>query len=400
MKKLKILIFIILFLSLFYGIPIPVNSNNNKLSDPETKDWTFMVYLDADNNLERDGIGDINEMEMEGSDSNINVIVQIDRISGYDASNGDWTGAKRYNIIKDYDSNVITSPVVQDLGEVNMGSAITLQNFIQWSKSNYPAENYALILWDHGSGIMYGDDLGGVCWDDSNGSDYLTVLEISSVLSNPIYSVDLIGFDACLMGSVEVHYQLKDYVDVIIGSEEIGPAGGYPYDYILNFLRSAPLATPYQLGQQIVVFYYESYPSYSYITQAAIKSLTANFIRSLDNFINDLDDIAISQKNNVQMAREASQEFDVNSYIDLYDFANEIQKHCSGPVDSSAQNVMNYISNIVIEEMHSISRPDAHGLSIYFPNNYLGYSKIYELHAFTSDLGWDEFLLKYYTGQD
>ena len=357
-----------------------------------------MVYMDADNSLEYAGLEDINEMEMEGSDSNINVIIQIDRIPGYDSSNGDWTGAKRYYAIKDSDSSIISSPVVQDLGEVNMGSAITLQNFIQWSKSNYPAENYALILWDHGSGIMFGNDLGGICWDDSNGNDYLTVPELSSVLSNPLYSVDLIGFDACLMGGVEIHYQLKDNVDVIVGSEEITPLEGYPYDFILNFLRSDPLATPQQLGQQIVVLYDYSLPSYSYITQAAIKPLTADFINGLDNFINDLDDIAISQQNNIQIARQSSQEFDESSYIDLYDFANEIQKHCSGPVDSSAQYIMNYISNIVIEEKHSNSRTGAHGLSIYFPNNYIGYSKIYELHAFASDLGWDEFLLKYYTG--
>ena len=387
-------------MSLFYVIPIPVNSNSFNTSNLETsKDWTFMVYMDADNSLEYAGLEDINEMEMEGSDSNINVIIQIDRIPGYDSSNGDWTGAKRYYAIKDSDSSIISSPVVQDLGEVNMGSAITLQNFIQWSKSNYPAENYALILWDHGSGIMFGNDLGGICWDDSNGNDYLTVPELSSVLSNPLYSVDLIGFDACLMGGVEIHYQLKDNVDVIVGSEEITPLEGYPYDFILNFLRSDPLATPQQLGQQIVVLYDYSLPSYSYTTQAAIKPLTADFINGLDNFINDLDDIAISQQNNIQIARQASQEFDVNSYIDLYDFANEIQKHCSGPVDSSAQYIMNFISNIVIEEKHSNFRTGAHGLSIYFPNNYIGYSTIYELHAFATDLGWDEFLLKYYTGQ-
>ena len=86
----------------------------------------LIFYLDADSDLENPGIEDINEMEMEGSDSNINVIVQIDRIPGFDDSEGDWTGAKRYYIIKDYDSNRIGSRAIQDLGEVNMGSVSTL----------------------------------------------------------------------------------------------------------------------------------------------------------------------------------------------------------------------------------------------------------------------------------
>ena len=102
----------------------------------------LIFYLDADCDLEKAGIEDINEMEMEGSDSNINLIVQIYRIPGFDDSEGDWTGAKRYYIIKDYYSNRIGSTAIQDLGEVNMGSVSTLQSFIQWKKSNYPADNY------------------------------------------------------------------------------------------------------------------------------------------------------------------------------------------------------------------------------------------------------------------
>ncbi len=425
MKKFNILIIFLLVNSYVLGILIIVdndtvdndivNSNtvsskkkdkillNESLETPKpsatSKKWTFMVYIDADNNLEEAGIDDINEMEMVGSDSNINVIVQIDRIPGYDSSNGDWTGAKRYNIIKDYSSSTISSTVVQELGEVNMGSANTLQNFIQWSKSNFPADNYALILWDHGSGIMYGADLGGVCWDDSNGDDYLTLSELSSTLSSPSYSVDLLGFDACLMGAVEVHYQLKDYVDVIIGSEDNEPGYGYPYNDILNYLRINPTATPQQLGQQIVITYDNFYPSNMDITQAAVKALTGEFISGLNNFISDLDAIAVSQKGNIQNARLNSEEYDETSYIDLYDFAQEVQTECSGPVDNSAQHLMNNISNIIVEERHSLLNPDANGLSIYFPEIHTRYSSNYESTNFANDLQWDEFLFKYYTGQ-
>ncbi len=362
------------------------------------KGWTFMVYLDADNNLEEAAIDDLNEMEMVGSDSNINIIVQIDRIPSYDSSNGDWTGARRYYIGKDISPYTINSLLVQDLGEVNMGSPNTLQNFIGWGKLNYPAQKYALILWDHGSGIMYGNYPGGVCWDNTNGDDYLPLSEIDSVLSDPDYSIDLLGFDACLMGSVEAHYQLKDDVDVIVGSEELEPGEGYPYNEILLYLKGNPTATPQQLGQQIVITYDNYFPWYFDITQAAANAFTTEFTLSLQNFINVLNDTVASQKGNIQDAREASLEFDDPSYIDLYDFAFQIQTFCTGDIGTTAQYLMDNITNTIIEERHSSSNFGAHGLSIYFPEMAYSYSSNYEDNDFSSDLEWDEFLLNYYIG--
>lgn len=363
-----------------------------------TKEWTFMVYLDADNNLENAGIDDVNEMEMIGSDSSINIIVQIDRIPAFDDTNGDWDGTRRYYITKDTDQGTISSVNVQDLGEVNMGSPTTLQNFIQWGKSNYPANRYALILWDHGSGIMAGNSPGGVCWDDSSSNDYLTLAELDAVLSSPTYSVDLIGFDACLMGAVEVHYQLKDDVDVIVASEEVEPGDGYPYNNLLGYLRTNPTATPEQLGEQIVIAYDTSYSSSHDITQAAVNPLTSNFGTSLEDFISVLNATLDTQRTNIQNARAASLEFDEPAYIDLYDFANKVQLYCSGPIDSAAQDLMNNITAVIIEEQHSSHNPGAHGLSIYFPSDFYLYSSNYEFNDFTNDFWWDEFLLKYYTG--
>ena len=407
MKKLNLLISILLIITFFIGIVLLINENsivtknnnsnyqvvessrNPKLS-ANSKNWTFMIYLDADCNLESVGIEDINEMEMEGSDDNISIVVQIDRIPGYDLSNGDWTGTKRFYITKDFDTAIISSNVVQDLGEVNMGSAATLQNFIQWAKSDYPAENYALILWDHGSGIMDGNAPGGVCWDDSDGGDYLTLSEISSVLSST--PVDLLGFDACLMGAVEVHYKLKDSVDVIVGSEDNEPNEGYPYNDILNYLILNPNATPEQLGEQIVIKYNNSYSEGYDVTQAAVNIFTPEFNNSLNNFINDLNKVG---NEHVLTARSASLEFSSEYYIDLYDFANEIR----GFVGISAKYLMDNITKIVIKEAHSISQADAHGLSIYFPKYLSGYSSNYENTQFAHDYNWDEFLIKYYTGK-
>jgi len=413
MKKLKTLLLFILVSSISFGFALsviisPDLSNNDSIiiedngfseetpSASATKDWTFMVYLDADCNLEGAGIDDINEMEMIGSDSNINIILQIDRIPGYDSSNGDWTGAKRYYITKDYSVSIISSTEVQNLGEVNMGSRSTLESFISWGKSNYPANNYALILWDHGSGVMWGSSPGGVCWDDTNSHDYLTLSEVKTALNN--YPVDLVGFDACLMGAVEVHYQLKDCTNLqaIIASEEVEPGDGYPYNDILGWLQSNPSSSPTDLAQQIVIKYDNSYSSGYDITQSAAYPLNTSFITDLTAFINDLNSIAVSEKAQLQIARQNSQDFLEPSYIDLWDFADEVITQCIG-ADASAAALKTAISNIIIEERHSSHNPGSHGMTIYFPSSQSGYSTNYENHDFAI-LGWDEFLMKYYTG--
>lgn len=92
-----------------------------------TKEWTILVYLDADNDLEGDGIVDVNEMEQVGSDEHVNVVVQMDRIPGEDDSNGDWTDTRRFYILWDDDLSAISSAQVgPQLGELNMGDPQTL----------------------------------------------------------------------------------------------------------------------------------------------------------------------------------------------------------------------------------------------------------------------------------
>lgn len=204
----------------FSAIPAPSGGEEEDLPR-----WTFMIYLDADNNLESAGIEDMNEMESVGSTDEVNIIVQMDRWEtdgdDDDTSNGDWTGAKRFHVIKDSDTGVMNSIELEDLGEVNMGDPYELADFVTWGMDNYPAENYAIVLWDHGGAFW------GVCYDDgvpdSDEYDMLNMTDLSLALEM-IYlhrgseRIELLGFDACLMAQVAVLYQVQDYVSVTCAS--------------------------------------------------------------------------------------------------------------------------------------------------------------------------------------
>jgi len=281
-------------------------------------DWTFMVYLDGDNDLEGAGIDDFLEMSLVGSDANVHIVVQFDRIDGYDTTYGDWQTCKRFYVTSGMtptDANAVS-----DIGEANMGDPATLTGFIDWATTNYPASNYALVLWDHGGGwrdeeraallkalrmAKGGEELEdirkelgekrkpifkAVCWDDTDGGDCLYMKEVKSALNSATTDMDLVGFDACLMGMIEIAHEIKDTgASVMVGSEEAEPWDGWPYDTILGDLNSNPLLTAAQLGTAIVDRYYQSYGNSE--TQSAIDLSHMNTLtRAVSDFADPMRD--------------------------------------------------------------------------------------------------------------
>jgi subtilisin family serine protease len=373
-------------------------------------DWLFMVYLDADNNLESAGIDDMNEMETAGSTDDVKIVVQMDRAEqDYydDTTNGNWTDAKRFYVTQDSDTSIINSPVIEDLGEVNMGDPAVLQSFIEWSIANYPAQHYGLVLWNHGSGWRErerGDEtIKSICIDDQAG-DELTMTELRSALSEAKAStgetLDILGFDACLMQMVEVGYQVmgsveSHLVDITVGSEETEPGDGWDYAATLTALTADPTMTPAELGTQIVNDYVDFYSSSWDITQSAVN---LDYMEALATAV---DSLAIAMTNApgdwaaIETARSSTQEYYYYYYIDLYHFAQLVNTDAtiSQTVRDAASDVMTAVTNAVIAEGHTASVGNSHGLSIYYPESPGDYFADYETDVlFSNDTHWDDFL--------
>ena len=113
------------------------------------KEWTVLVYIAGDNDLGEFALIDMNEMEKVGSSDEVDIIVQFDGSKEYTP---DSPGTKRYYIKKDSDDEKVTSPVLEDLGEADMGSKETFHEFVEWGVTNYSADKTAIILWNHGNG--------------------------------------------------------------------------------------------------------------------------------------------------------------------------------------------------------------------------------------------------------
>jgi|GEM_PF-550080 len=338
--------------------------------------WTFMVYLDGDNNLEEYAIDDFREMAQVGSSSDLNIIVQMDRIPGYDTWYGDWTGTKRFRVTQGMEP--VAASAVQDLGEANMGDPQTLVDFVNWATATYPADRYALVLWNHGSGWRTARSepekqpaFKIICADETNG-DYLFTQEVGQALGSIEGSLgadlDLVGLDACLMGMIEVAHEIREHGQLMVASEESVPGLGWPYHTILGDLAAAPVMAARDLGTVIVERYYEFYEPYNPF-QLAGNTQSAVDLTEMQALATEVNVFA-------------------QTLIDHWD-------DDQAAVLDAAQLVMNQIDQAVVAERHGEERwPGSHGLAIYFPDAWNIFDPDYTgaTILFAADTLWDEFL--------
>jgi hypothetical protein len=379
------------------------------------KDWTIMVYVDGDNNLEPAGIDDFLEMSSVGSNANINIVVQFDRIPGYSTDYGDWTTCHRFYVTPGMTPTVANA--ISDWGdgsggrEVNMADPQTLINFSEWAMTNYPANNYALVLWNHGGGWREAVEakryfpLKAVCWDDTSGGDSLTMKEVKNALATIEGSVgqpNILGFDACLMGMAEVGYEIRDHAAVMVGSEETEPFDGWPYDTVLTDLAANPSMSPESLACVIVNRYGESYGSANDLTQSAIDLAQMSTVTSAVSNLATLMEGSAYQTE-IGTARANAQKWHWPSgssdyeHLDLHDFADEVSTGVpDGSIQSAANAVKTQVNNAVICEWHGDNAPGANGMAIYFPAcQDLDSDYNSTVIDFAADTQWDEFLAWY-----
>lgn len=277
-------VFNFVFSVLFFGF------SNFAFSQTQTlKEWTFLVYMNSDNDLYRFSFMNMMQMEKVGSTDAINIVVQQDP-----APRDKLT--TRFYVTKNPNPNPtqgrldITSQVVQTLPETDMGNPQTLADFLTWGVKNYPAKKYAVIIWNHGNGWQ------GVSFDD-NPNSYLTMPELRQGLEamNTAISqqrgisrsmapmIDILNFDACIMSTLEVAYEMKDVAKYMVGSQFNEPGAGENYTLFLQPLSQKPQMEARELAEVMVYQYAQNYASQRDVNYAAIDlSKVAGFSSVID----------------------------------------------------------------------------------------------------------------------
>jgi KaiC/GvpD/RAD55 family RecA-like ATPase len=380
----------------------PVSTTPFTVGSGPVAEWTFMVYLDGDNNLEPAVIQTFLNLSSVGSSAQVNIVVQFDRI-GIDNSYGNWTDCKRFYVTKNM--TPIPENAVQDLGEVDMGDPQTLRDFINWTMNDYVANRYFLVLWDHGAGFM------GFCFDQTNGMDSLSLPKLSQALNGLPSVIDAALIDACGASMTEVAYQMKDYANVLIGPEELGyePA---PYNDYLESLTNDPSVSTQTVATQVITSYMKWCSSTLAIQNATMSAIDLTKITGL---IAAIDDYALRLKETetlfhgqISLARSKAEEGIDRTYqgpyenemgycIDLYDFAQLTSQYVPDEeLRRSADQLMAALSAGSTMIMYaSKARPNWHGLAAFFPDandKYRALKDAYEKTSFAVDALWNGFI--------
>lgn len=364
-----------------------------------TAKWTFMVYIAADNNLEGNGLEDVNEMERVGSTDEVNIVVQLDRSRHYSSADGNWDGSRRYRIEQDSSTNSIGSTVLEDLGSVDSGDPDTLAEFGVWGVENFPAEHYALVLWNHGWGwdLTAAGGTKGVASDDSTGNDISVARgELAEALATVTDRIgeplDLLGMDACLMGSWEVGYEAAPYADIFVGSQASEGLDGWAYDTAMADLVADPDMSAATLGDFIALRFHETHDS----TQSVVDlRASAELASALDQLAQAMMDSGHA-RDLLEDGADRAQDFEHGwgSDHDIGDFLLHLEdsSHADDAVLEAIEVVRSaYDASVIANYTWGNNVRDATGMSIYTPT-YGRVNDDYSRGSWAEETLWDDFV--------
>ncbi|MBR3325817.1 MAG: hypothetical protein IKG22_00640 [Atopobiaceae bacterium] len=225
--------------------PLPV-TKSLPVKAKAARSTTVLIYLNG-SDLESDAgeaTADMAEMLASGVGENTNVVIET-------LGTREW---HNYNIASDHTQRYLVKngklELVDDsLPQLDTTAPQTLSDFIAWGTTNYPADRYVLVMWDHGGGPVYG--FGYDEFQDEGAA--LTLDEMQQALAaNPNVHFDIIGMDCCIMGSLETCVALQPYCDYMVLSEDFVPGTGWSYQGWMSELERNPTVSSEDLGKMIV----------------------------------------------------------------------------------------------------------------------------------------------------
>ena len=347
----------------------------------EPTTWAIYWYL-CGSDLETDGESATNDLlEMTGVTlpDNIKVIIQT---GGANEWHNDYVDAEAMYRLE-YGSNGLK--VVESVPNASMGDPDTLAGFLEFCEENYEAERKMLIFWDHGGGST-----SGVCFDELFDDDYLTLDEISGALDEVygylyeeesedgiIAPFEMIGFDACLMGTVDAAAACADYAYYMTASEEFEPNCGWKYDAWLDALAKDPEMYTTQLGQIICDSYYEGCIEFgmdSFVTMSTIDLTEIGYVlEALDALSAEAVQSAAklgASKFFAEYGRGARKaDYYGERYHGMVDIVSlAIENEAMFP--NAVKPVIESVQNCVVYQKNGSYRAQSYGLAAYYPFEY------------------------------
>ena len=399
-----------------------------KDSDPNStveREWLIMVYMSGVNDLGILGYLDLNLNAMES----VNLTQKVTVVAYYNAMRTGENNDLQFqecpetrHIHHDSVTNKVTSPVIYTSShDCNMGNWNQLTRFAIPNMKRFPAKKTLLIIWGHGEGHdgIAHDDVGG------RGGSNISVKQLGSALSYITKTtgrkLDIIATDASSMQMTGIAYEIKDYAEVIVGSEESTPGQGFPYESILTDLNNNPEMNARGLSDVIVRNYGDYYSDKEisiastrdswkckYSGGTTISSIdTASmpqFVELLNSWLSTITSDA-ENLNKISKMEISKNIFHFNSSkepsMDLCDFISHALNVLpdGSKAKKAGRKLKNFITDslIISQSGEGINMGTGWsynertcGLAIYMPKKW--YSHIYSSSLFAIDSRWDDFI--------
>jgi len=330
------------------------------------KPYTIMIYMNG-SDLESEfgaATDDLVEMLESGLDSrNANVLI----LTG---------GAKRWMNDAIPETEVIIWELadgflneLESMGKVNMGHPDTLRDFIEFGLDYYPARRYGLIMWDHGGG-----SIAGFGHDEKFNDASLSLLDMQKAFEESGLrktKLEFLGFDACLMATVEMAVLAADYAHVMIASEDLEPGDGWDYVF-LGALNKNPHMDGFALGKIITDTFMDFYgPNSDEILSLSVVDLSR--VKPVMNTMGRLmartepnasratfRDLA-TRRANTKTFGEGSPRDNYADMVDIGDMAIQLMEL----YPKEAVSVLKALSNCVTYNRHN-SDVELYGLSTFY----------------------------------
>lgn len=355
------------------------------------KKWTFIVYLNGDNNLDTFGDVNIKQMEKVGSTADVNVIVLRDRADQKVSAKIYYVNKGTLTTVKDFKKNL------------DMGDYHNMIELFRYAYTNYPAEHYVFDIWDHGGGWgkrLRTESFRDISWDDGSGN-HITTPQIGLAMAEMVKinggnKIDLVGTDACLMQMIEVGNEVAPYATAMVASEETEPGDGWDYAVPLTLLAKNPDVTAIQLGDSIASGYVAT--GTSGLQQSVVQtSDLATAKEKLSNLALLLMKFDVLTRDQVTAVINQTKGFAYSDFKDILDFTAHLTAATSDTTIKAAAKEVSDAVKVAIKGQHS-NITGANGLSIWLPDSstYSSKKDRYALLEWSSSTKWDDFLAAIY----
>ena len=344
------------------------------------KSATVMVYM-CGSDLES-GYGaasaDIEEMLEADLGDNVNVVLETGGASEWSFSPEADPSTRQRWVLEDGEASL-----VQDAGEGTMLDEDEVTDFCSWAAKEYPADRYILIFWDHGGGTI-----GGFGYDENYpDAPAFTLSQLRKAIKASGVAFDMVGFDACLMATVECAWAMEPVADYLVASEQTEPGDGWSWTGFLNQLGSDPSTATTDLGKTIIddfsAHYAETGEEDTTLSLIDLREISRVYER-LSTFLDDAADSieadnALFTTMSGARSRAKSYAEDSVDQVDLVDMVDRSDFEGADDVSEAVASCVKYRSD---------TSSGSNGIAMYFP--YSEVSQYSDVRQVLEDIGYTE----------